>query len=754
MGSGEGALSGDSYYGDGIYRSTDGGVTWTHVSTLFTGQSVSAIVVDPTNANHLYAVDPARPRRQPPHDRPDRRAVRRVGVHRRRHAPGRCARARTTSCTARPTSSWTRSTRTSCSRRSGATGSTESTDGGATWASAMGDLPAGQLPRGRHPLLARHLATRPARRPPTLYTGFDYFDLSDTYHQAQIYKTHRRRRALGGHRDRHRASTRSSTTAARSASTTTWSSPTRPTRTSCTSWARTATTLSPPSGGIFRSTDGGATWKNLGYDLHPDFHAIAFQPNDTQHIAIGNDGGVWQSHTGGGRNDAGDPLSAADWQDLNGQVDPTTAALIHSTGLAITQFTSMATVPNVPGQYWGGTQDNGTLRKSLANSRWFDQASGDGGQVIVDQTTPNTVNPTVPGVRLRHVLRHLAVPLRPERDEHVLRQRADRRRHQPEGPRRVLRPVGAEPRQRQPDVPRHATGSTARDNAETPTRRRRAPGRRSARTSPAAAPAPRRTAPAAASSRAIGVADGGDGVYAGTDEGWIQVSPDAVTAATPTWTRVGVGTSARTARSTRSPSTGPTGASPTRHTAGSARPRPATAGPCLRDRRRRHDWKDITGNLPDVPVNTIVLDPSDAKTLYVGTDVGAVRHHQRRQHWQRLGTGMPEGRRLAAGLRREQRRARRRHARPRRVHPEQPRRARRRSSCPRPTPARRSVRAAPSTTRSRSEHRQRRRHRRHDHRPAPGQHDRRVGRLTAASSTGRPGPLARADRSRRAAASR
>ena len=36
--------------------------------------------------------------------------------------------------------------------------------------------------------------------------------------------------------------------------------------------------FSPPSGGIFRSTDGGATWKNLGYDLHPDFHAIAFQP--------------------------------------------------------------------------------------------------------------------------------------------------------------------------------------------------------------------------------------------------------------------------------------------------------------------------------------------------------------------------------------------------------------------------------------------------------------------------------------------
>ena len=55
MGSGEGALSGDSYYGDGFYRSTDGGVTWQHVSTLFTGQAVSAIVVDPAKPQHVYA---------------------------------------------------------------------------------------------------------------------------------------------------------------------------------------------------------------------------------------------------------------------------------------------------------------------------------------------------------------------------------------------------------------------------------------------------------------------------------------------------------------------------------------------------------------------------------------------------------------------------------------------------------------------------------------------------------------------------
>ena len=103
MGSGEGALSGDSYYGDGFYRSTDGGVTWQHVSTLFTGQAVSAIAVDPTNATARVRRHGARPRRCPPHHQPDRgrtASTSRPTAARR----GRCARAPPTSCTARPTS--------------------------------------------------------------------------------------------------------------------------------------------------------------------------------------------------------------------------------------------------------------------------------------------------------------------------------------------------------------------------------------------------------------------------------------------------------------------------------------------------------------------------------------------------------------------------------------------------------------------------------------------------------------------------
>ena len=48
-GTGEGALSGDSYFGDGVLKSIDGGQTWAHVSgDYFEGVSISRIAVDPT----------------------------------------------------------------------------------------------------------------------------------------------------------------------------------------------------------------------------------------------------------------------------------------------------------------------------------------------------------------------------------------------------------------------------------------------------------------------------------------------------------------------------------------------------------------------------------------------------------------------------------------------------------------------------------------------------------------------------------
>ncbi len=84
-GTGEGALSGDSYFGNGVMKSTDGGETWTHVSgDYFQSVSISRIVVDPTDAGHLYAAVLARPRRCPSHLPAAAFEVRYLGVEGRR----------------------------------------------------------------------------------------------------------------------------------------------------------------------------------------------------------------------------------------------------------------------------------------------------------------------------------------------------------------------------------------------------------------------------------------------------------------------------------------------------------------------------------------------------------------------------------------------------------------------------------------------------------------------------------------------
>ena len=53
VGSGEGLRRPDLSTGDGIYRSTDGGVTWNHLG-LRDGQQIGRILVDPHDANRVF----------------------------------------------------------------------------------------------------------------------------------------------------------------------------------------------------------------------------------------------------------------------------------------------------------------------------------------------------------------------------------------------------------------------------------------------------------------------------------------------------------------------------------------------------------------------------------------------------------------------------------------------------------------------------------------------------------------------------
>ena len=152
---------------------------------------------------------------------------------------------------------------------------------------------------------------------------------------------------------------------------------------------------------------------------------------------------MWYSANRGGR-PGSDPLSAVDWVNLNGTVDPSTAAVTARTDLQITQFTSIANVPTLPARFWGGTQDNGTPRKSTLSASWFDIPSGDGGQARVDPTS----DPYVYGTYMTS--RHTALPwglsfLATSLSLTGLSSR----------PRRVLRSVCDEPHQPRSTVPRH-----------------------------------------------------------------------------------------------------------------------------------------------------------------------------------------------------------------------------------------------------------------------------------------------------------
>ncbi|MBI4854423.1 MAG: hypothetical protein HY819_21705 [Acidobacteria bacterium] len=127
---------------------------------------------------------------------------------------------------------------------------------------------------------------------------------------------------------------------------------------------------------LYRSTDGGQNWPDIGSSLHADFHAMAFTPGNPRRIIVGNDGGVWLSP------DAGNTFN-----NINGN-------------LSLTQFQSVAIHPTNPNITIGGTQDNGT-NMYTGNLVWQHADDGDGGFARIDQLNPGTMYSTrfnIPGV--------------------------------------------------------------------------------------------------------------------------------------------------------------------------------------------------------------------------------------------------------------------------------------------------------------------------------------------------------------------
>ncbi|HKG13027.1 MAG TPA: carboxypeptidase regulatory-like domain-containing protein [Pyrinomonadaceae bacterium] len=109
-----------------------------------------------------------------------------------------------------------------------------------------------------------------------------------------------------------------------------------------------------------------ASFTKVQNGLHADSHAIEIDPSNTGNVWFGSDGGVWKSAD-----------AAATWTSLN------------NTGFNATQFQSVARHPLDANYTIGGTQDNGTERMR-ADGTWTRTDYGDGGFALIDQNATNT----------------------------------------------------------------------------------------------------------------------------------------------------------------------------------------------------------------------------------------------------------------------------------------------------------------------------------------------------------------------------
>jgi photosystem II stability/assembly factor-like uncharacterized protein len=118
---------------------------------------------------------------------------------------------------------------------------------------------------------------------------------------------------------------------------------------------------------FYRSQNGGQSWSEVGGNMHVDHHAMAFVPGSPHTIFNGNDGGLYRSGNGGDS-----------WTKLGNQ--PTS------------QFYAIEVDYQNPERLYGGTQDNGTLRTlSGATDDWERILGGDGFTCIVDPGNANRI---------------------------------------------------------------------------------------------------------------------------------------------------------------------------------------------------------------------------------------------------------------------------------------------------------------------------------------------------------------------------
>ena len=130
--------------------------------------------------------------------------------------------------------------------------------------------------------------------------------------------------------------------------------------------------LFKPDLNLIQSLDGGKSFANVGGGTHGDHHDVWIDPTDTQHVISGDDGGLWQSYDGGNK-----------WWKQN--------------NLPVSQFYHVSIDQSDPFHVYGGLQDNSSwvgdsqYPGGIGNSRWENMYGGDGFWMFEDPADPSYI---------------------------------------------------------------------------------------------------------------------------------------------------------------------------------------------------------------------------------------------------------------------------------------------------------------------------------------------------------------------------
>jgi photosystem II stability/assembly factor-like uncharacterized protein len=142
-----------------------------------------------------------------------------------------------------------------------------------------------------------------------------------------------------------------------------------------------------PDAPLLVSVNGGRSFSIVSSAAHGDFHDVWIDPDNTNIVYAGDDGGLWRSEDGGTR-----------WK--------------HQLNLPVSQFYHVSVDFSQPYHVYGGLQDNSdwvgdsSYPGGVSNSRWENVYNGDGFWTFVDPSDPDYIYTESQGGTIGRVNRH------------------------------------------------------------------------------------------------------------------------------------------------------------------------------------------------------------------------------------------------------------------------------------------------------------------------------------------------------------